>query len=324
MALATYKKLALRWQPSQKEDRVFTLIAVTTVILMLLFGLYLSSIEVPEKPRLQRSAVPERVAKFISQKEKPKPKPPKPKPPEPKPPEPEPKPEPEKVEVVRDRPKPVDKPLTETQQKARDKAAQSGLLAHLSELNDLVDTSDVSAQVKASIKQGDQGKVAAGHSADILTAGASDGSGGVDAGKYATRAGDSQLGAVDLTAARAALAASDEAFEEIKGKTDGKTQDRANGHLRSEEEISLVFDRHKSQLQSLYNRARRSNPGLRGKLVLAITILPDGSVSAVKVLSSELSDTSLVQKLIARIKNFQFGARDVAVATVTYPIEFLQ
>ena len=84
-----------------------------------------------------------------------------------------------------------------------------------------------------------------------------------------------------------------------------------------------MFDRHKSQLQSLYNRARRNNPVLKGKLVLAVTIRPDGSVSGVKVLSSELQDKALLDSLMARIRNFQFGARDVETVTVNYPIEFL-
>lgn len=318
MALAPYKKLALRWQPSQREDRVFVFLAVVCVVLALLAGLFISTIDVPEKSRQQRKAVPERVAKFITQK--PKPKPPKPKPPKPKPkpPEPKPKPEPEKVKVVKDRAKPVEKPLTKKQQKARDKASQSGLMAHLKELNDLVDTSDVSAQVQASIKKTDSGKTAAGHNADILTANATKGSGGVDATKYATKAGTSQLSGAELAAAQSALAASEQEFNKVRDEPAA-----TSGLTRSEEEVTLVFDKHKSSLQSLYNRARRKNPGLKGKLLLEITIQPNGSVSNVKVLNSELNDSSLISRILARIRNFNFGARDVPVATVSYPIEFL-
>lgn len=320
MALATYQRLALKWQPSHKEDRVFTVFAVAVVMAMLLVGVFLSSIDVPEKPRQERAAVPERVAKFINQQEKPKPKPPAPKP-KIKPPEPKPIPEVKKdtPKIERERPKKVQQPLTETQKKARDKASQSGLMAHLSELNDLIDTADVSQQVNTRIKQSGDAKVAAGHDAKILTASASKGSGGVDAAKYATKAGSTELSGADVAAARAALAASEDAFSD----TDSENDRSGTGRVRSEEEITLVFDRHKSQLQSIYNRARRSNPSLQGKLVLEITILADGSVSSAKVLSTELNDKALVDRLLARIRNFQFGAKDVETATVTYPIEFL-
>lgn len=320
MALAPYQKLALRWQPSQREDRIFVFIAIICIVLSLLAGVYIASLDVPEKPRTKRNVVPERVAKFIA--EKPKPKPPKVEPPKPKPKKPEPKPEkkkePEKVKVVKERAKPKPKPLTKKQKVARDKAAKSGLMAHLKELNDLVDTSDVSAQVKSSIKKSAGGKEAAGLSADVLTANATKGSGGVDAKRYATAAGTSELSGAEIAAAQAALDASAEEFTNVKEGGDG-----GDGLIRSEEEITLVFDRHKSSLQSLYNRARRSNPSLKGKVVLEITILPDGSVEEVKVLSSDLKDKTLINRMLARIRTFQFGARDVAVATVSYPIEFL-
>lgn len=322
MAVTTYKKLALRWQPSHREDKVFTLLAVVCVVVLLLVGLYLSSIDVPKKMRSERAAVPERVAKFIAQQERPepesRPEPPKPKP-KPKPPEPkeEPDKQPDPVKVTRERPEEKDEPLTDEQRKARDVAKQSGLMAHVSELQDLMDTADVGAQVKSSIKEG-QTK-AAGHSADVLVTGARQDSGGVNADRYRTDAGNARLGETDLAATRAVLSSREEVLGAEEEKSD--TQDRLRS--RSEEEISLVFDRHKSQLQRLYNRARRQNPALKGKLVLELTILPDGTVAKVTVLSSELTDPSLVQRMLARIKTFQFGARDVAVATVSYPIEFL-
>jgi TonB family protein len=291
-------------------------------------GGLISSIEVPEKSRNERAAVPERVAKFINLKAtKPKPPPPPPppkiKPPEqPKPVEPkpeQPKPEPAQPRIERERPKPRE-PLTSEQQKAREKASQSGLLAHMNELNDLMDTPEVAAQVKTDIRQQTgKGDKPSGPDTSVLTANVTRGSGGVDANRYATEAGDSQLGAAEVTAAREALAANETAF----AKPSAAGRKPGGARTRSEEEVTLVFDRHKSQLQSLYNRARRNNPALKGKLVLAVSIRPDGSVSGVKVVSSELQDKALLDSLMARIRNFQFGAREVEAVTVNYPIEFL-
>lgn len=327
MAQANYELLALQWQPSQKEDRVFVVSAIAAVVIALVIGLLVSYIDVPEKPQRERLVVPERVAKFINRQEKPKPPPPEPKlkPPEPKPVEVPPKPEtPPPVRVERERPVPRE-PLTESQERAREKAAQSGLLAHLSELNDLIDTTDVNSQLKADIKpsSGEQSIAAAGHDASVITANAARGSGGVDAARYAARAGDSQLSAEELRAAQVALAASEETFTKDSTSTATESESSARLRGRSEEEVTLVFDRHKSQLQSLYNRARRNNPALKGKLILAVTIKPDGSVSRIDIVSSELNDQSLLDSLLARIRSFQFGAREADTITVNYPIEFL-
>lgn len=120
MALANYKQLALSWQPSQKEDRLFAIFAAVAVVTSMLIGGVISSIPVPEKTRNERAAVPERVAKFIDLKEaKPKPPPPPPAVKPPEPPKPaevkaEPKPEPAQPRIERERPKPRE-PLTTEQ-----------------------------------------------------------------------------------------------------------------------------------------------------------------------------------------------------------------
>jgi TonB family protein len=97
------------------------------------------------------------------------------------------------------------------------------------------------------------------------------------------------------------------------------SSDRAS---RSREEIELVFDRNKGAIFALYNRALRQNPALEGKLVLNLTIEPDGTVSFCEVVSSELGDPELEQKLVQRVLLFQFEAKDVEVITTTKPIDF--
>ena len=93
--------------------------------------------------------------------------------------------------------------------------------------------------------------------------------------------------------------------------------------VRSEESVTLVFDRNKSKLFALYNRARRKNPNLQGKVILELTIAPTGKVTKIIVVTSELNDKSLESRLLKRIKQFDFGAQAVEQVTVTYPVEFL-
>ena len=62
---------------------------------------------------------------------------------------------------------------------------------------------------------------------------------------------------------------------------------------------------------------------LWGGFVVELTISPEGQVTAAKVLSSELGDEALEQKLIAKFKRFKFTNADVRETTVAYPIDFL-
>ena len=84
-----------------------------------------------------------------------------------------------------------------------------------------------------------------------------------------------------------------------------------------------MFDSNKGAIFAIYNRALRKDPTLRGQVVLELSIDPSGRVVECKVVSSELADTSVVAKLVSRIRLFDFGQRDVAMTTISYPVHFL-
>ncbi|WP_096086456.1 AgmX/PglI C-terminal domain-containing protein [Agaribacterium haliotis] len=318
MKVTSYEQLALSWQPDAKEQKHFLWLLFGALLLATLLAVLISFIQVPDEPR-QKVKVPERVAKFISQKPKPVQPPPKA---EPKPP---PKPvEPPKPKVAKKREE-VQKPLTEQQKKARDKAANTGLLALASEFSDLIDSSAVDAAVSSTVKTGAGGKdKASGPDVAALLASstAKAGAGRAAGSRQVLALETGGLSAADLVAANGQLLAQENAraLAEAQQTQDGE---RRGDHLRSEEDISVVFDQNKARLQSIYNRERRRNPGLQGKIVFEVTVEPSGQVSAVKVLSSELNDAGLERRLAARIKTFNFGARAVEPVTVTFPIEFL-
>ena len=93
---------------------------------------------------------------------------------------------------------------------------------------------------------------------------------------------------------------------------------------RTDEEIQIVFDRYKAALYRIYNRALRKDPTLRGKILLRISIEPNGAVSLCKVESTDLASPELVAKIVERIKRFNFGPKeDVPKLTILYPIDFL-
>ena len=93
---------------------------------------------------------------------------------------------------------------------------------------------------------------------------------------------------------------------------------------RTDEEIQIVFDRYKAALYRIYNRELRKDPTLRGKILLRMSIEPDGAVSMCKVESTDLASPELVAKIVERIKRFNFGPKEgVLKMTILYPIDFL-
>jgi protein TonB len=92
---------------------------------------------------------------------------------------------------------------------------------------------------------------------------------------------------------------------------------------RSIEDIKLVFDRHKGAIHALYNRALRDEPSLQGKVVLELKIAPGGEVLDCRIVASELKAAELERKLLARIRQFDFGAKDVDTMVVSWPVDFL-
>jgi len=96
------------------------------------------------------------------------------------------------------------------------------------------------------------------------------------------------------------------------------------GPSRTDEEIQIVFDRYKAALYRIYNRELRRNPTLQGKVVLRLTIEPDGSVSSCKIDSSDMQAPALESKIVARVEKFNFGPKEgVPAITILYPIDFL-
>ena len=109
------------------------------------------------------------------------------------------------------------------------------------------------------------------------------------------------------------------------GGGDGGTATKGGGGKASRaiEDVRLVFERNKGSIYAIYNRALRDEPGLQGKVVLKLTIAPSGAVTDLRIVSSELKQAEVESKLLARIRTFDFGAKDVNEMVVNYPLDFL-
>ncbi len=315
----------LPWNTASSEERRFHVIFVITMVSALVLALLITVIQLPEKERFKKQTIPPRLARLILE-QKQLPPPPKPEPKklvkeEP----PKPKPEEKKPEVVEKKPEPVKKePPKQVAEKkpsaeeARKKAASAGLLAFSDQLADLREE-PVLKNVRGVQKITDQGTQGVVNQRSIITASASQGSGGINTAGLSRETGSqglssrstTQMASKDIT--RGSQAAS-ESSRSAKGQSRGG---------RTREEIQLVFDQNKGAVYALYNRALREDPTLRGKVVLELTISADGKVIDCKIVSSELNNPQLERKLVSRIKLFKFPSRDVDKAVVSYPIDFL-
>jgi len=280
-------------------------------------------------------------------------------PPEPKaetpkpeaPPKPEAKkPEPPKAAAVpaARTPQP-NKPPGEALESARRKAQGVGLLAMKQELAQL-QAAPLAVQLRQDIKPGPGvgsgvgAGVGAGQDAGIpdralITSNATKGSGGINTAAYSRDTGGGGLAGRATTLVEGTIGGGggggaggglgaggkgDGAGSGTGGGRGGTLTKSASGKAsRSIEEIKLVFERNKGAIYAIYNRALREEPSLQGKVVLELKIAPSGSVVECRLVSSELKAAELEGKLLARIRQFDFGAKDVEVMVVSWPVDFL-
>jgi periplasmic protein TonB len=262
---------------------------------------------------------------------------------------PKPKPEPVQASKVPEARNPVaNKPPGENLESVRRKAAGVGLLAMKDDLNQLAAV-PVAVQLNQNIKPG-KGigagvgvGVGAGTDAGIpdrslITSNATRGSGGINTAAYSRDTGGGGLAGRATTLVEGTIGGGGGGGPGGglgvggKGNGSGNGTGGAGGTLsksgsgkasRSIEEIKLVFERNKGAIYAIYNRALRDEPALQGKVVLSLTIAPSGEVLDVKITSSELNANELERKLLARIRQFDFGAKDVEKIVITWPVDFL-
>jgi TonB family protein len=237
---------------------------------------------------------------------------------------------------------------------ARRKAAGVGLLAMKDDLAEL-HGAPVAVQL-APVKQGPgvgSGVgvgVGAGNEAGVptralITSNATGGSGGINTASYSRNTGGGGLAGRSTTLVEGAIGGGGGGGAGgggARGRGDGNGSGvggaggngsgGAGGTLqrggsgkasRSIEDVKLVFERNKGSIYAIYNRALREEPSLQGKVVLKLTIAPSGSVVECRIESSELRTPELEAKLLARIRQFDFGAKDVDQMIVTWPVDFL-
>ena len=234
---------------------------------------------------------------------------------------------------------------------ARRKVAGIGLLAMNNDLQEL-HGAPIAVQL-APVKQGPGVGtsvgvgVGAGAEAGVpvramITSNATNGSGGINTAGYSKNTGGGGLAGQSLTMVEGVIGGGGGGGAGgggARGRGDGTgsgvggaggnggggnlTKGGSGKASRAIEDVRLVFERNKGSIYAIYNRALRDEPGLQGKVVLKLTIAPSGGITDLRIVSSELKMPDVEQKLLARIRTFDFGAKDVNEMVVNYPLDFL-
>lgn len=311
MAIIKGPDLQLPWSSSEQEDSRFRRILRNAMIVFVLAAVVIPFLPVPEISREEKETLPPQLARVILEKQElPKPEPVKPKP-KPKEKKKEP-PKEKKKEPPKPKPKPKPQPVDLVKQ-AKEQAAVSGVLAFQDDLADMRDSVDMDSLSKKNLNRGEA--EAAKVERNMITSKAKSTSGGISTAALSRDTGGSALSGKETTKVSSSL--------DQLAKQQGRSTASADAGGRSDESVRRMMDKSKGAIFNIYNRALRKDPSLQGKFVFEMLIEPNGVISEVKLLSSELNDPALERKILSRIKLIRFPAAQVIKTRVNYSFDFL-
>lgn len=347
MALQLHTPI-LAWSVSAEDERRFKRILRTVLLLVLIFALIMPWLPVREPDRTVAQPLPPQLAKILLENKPAPPPPPPPKLERPKdeanvnaPATKDTTPAPKEPVVQARKPEPNKAP-GERLENARKRASGVGLLAMKNELQE-IHSAPAAVQLKQDIKPGPgvgsgvgvgvgAGQGPGVPTRSLITSNATGGSGGLNTAAYSRDTGGGGLAGRSTTLVEGVAGGRGGGGPGSNAGGGGGTGAGRGGTLqrggsgkasRSIEEIKIVFERNKGAIYAIYNRALREDPSLQGKVVLELKIAPSGEVTAIRIISSELKAAELESKLLARIRQFDFGAKDVDVMVVSWPVDFL-
>lgn len=319
-----YRRFDLPWSPVGEESDRLRKIFLTVACVALVLSTAVPFLPSAEVVHNRGADVAPRLAKLLIERKTPPPPAPVVKPvepvvdvePEPKR-EPKPKPVPPKTESkVAFVPKPtVNRPPPINE--ARERAAKAGLMAMADELVELRDSPSLDSALSNRTLAKTVG-AANRNERSLVTSASGRASTGINTAALSRNTGGGGLAERDVTQVTSPVVAAGAAA----GNKAASRTDESSAGQRGRDQIEMIFDRNKAAIYALYRRALREDPSLQGKLVLELTISPQGDVIDCRVVSSELDAPEFESKLVQRVRLFKFGAQQVDTITTTKPIDF--
>lgn len=320
----------LPWESCEQENKQFSRITLVILAITLLAALLVQLTELPPVSREEQEKLPPQLARIIEPVElppapvvKPEPEPvaeevvPEEVPPEPVP---EPKPAPQPKPQPKPEPKPQPKPEPTQEEKvaeARENAKKTGVLAFQDDLMSMRDSTSLDNLANTQVVEG-AGKAEQTTRKRIAADTVTQTSGGVQNAQVSQN-----IGARGELAGRRGteFEAPEEGVASLAAKRiEEESEVIGNRDLES---IRKVLDANKGAVYALYRRALRADPSLQGKVTMKLTIEPDGRVSDISIVNSELAAPELENKLLARVAMINFGAQNVSQTQLEYAFNFL-
>lgn len=319
--------LELPWSVADRDNRGFKRISAYLIAFFVLSAIVVPWLPVPEITREQQEKLPDNLARLLlEEKSIPEPVIEKPVVPGRQKPIEQERPQETIKEVEKKteqlKPEPVKKEVAPAQlaEQARQRAAVSGLLQFKDDLQEMRDMVDVKALSTADLRN--TSAAATQVERNLVSSEVKAKSGGIQTSNISVDAGGVALAGKENTQVDSRLslpggADAETVYKEAVASEEGQLPPR------SEEEIRRVMDANKSAIFAIYNRALRSDPTLEGKLMVKMVIDAAGYITLTELISSQLGNMELEDRLLTRIKLIRFPAGDYAMTTLNQTFDFL-
>ena len=295
---------------SSQQDKIFLRILSILLVVYLVFALGVPLLEQVKVPRAVKEQVPVQLAKIIL-KEKQLALPEKIE-------------EPEIIEPEKIKEEPKEEPAEKlveqpkmTREAARTKAKTSGLAAMKDELFSMRAAFDVIPAAKTKLNQNTAEEVKVKRK--LLAGAVNKQSDGLTASSVSRTVTSDALSSKNTQHIRLA----EEEVLATEGAMAEEAALSAQAGQRTEISLRRTLEANKSRLYTLYNRALRKDPFLKGKVMFEIEIQPNGTVSRVDIKSSGLNNAKLERQLKVILRSIRFPEEAVAVMITIWAIEFL-
>ncbi len=306
--------LQLPWQPDKRQEEAFKRTLRRLLIPLLLLFIVIPLLPVYEKEYEEREIdlVKTKVVLepiIIEEPEAPPVPEAKPKPK----PKPEAKPKPLQKKVTQPKKaKPAPRPI----EKKKTVAEQHGLTALSSQLSSLTQSLDMQKLQRKTVSKSQGGRIARADSTVLGEDQLTQKSEGI-------QVDDSQMKNENIALAAHKSTELDGFVLDGMPSSDSENFYSDLAGQRSVESIRKVLEAHKSRAYIYYQRALRDNPSLSGTFIFQLVIQPDGTISNLRLVSSELNSPELEQRILSSIRQLKFGSKDVSPRSINYKFNFL-
>lgn len=304
-------ELELPWQENPDQEKKFKELLKRILIGLAVFALIIPWLPVfdPEYTPPEREITKTKVMLEPVIVPEPEPQIVQPEPPKPKPqPAPEPKPESRAVaETPAPPPKPKDK---------EDVMQEQGLAQLSNQLSALRGSVSVAKLQRKNVSKSDLGKVEYSERDRLGEETAAKRSQGINVDDAVLNQQNVSLAAYSGVAVQATVYSDQPGGSQLSYLSD-------QAGRRDMENIRRTFEAAKSSVYSLYLQALNDHPELAGKFIFRLVIEPDGTISELELVTSELGLSQLESTILERIRTINFGAKEVSPTAVEYAFSFL-